>query len=158
MPWIAAGTKHWSQVIVLPLQKVSQKLVKANLRPKSFSLVLRLAFTRVWGTFCIGKTKTCDLWPVTYVLYLHLSSRKSFMFHLFVLIACWKVMKCEREFPEMKLSGAPKKLTPFSSALWPWRVRFCSFETNSLNLCPTSFVATGPDGKNASVQSSTTII
>ena len=29
-----AGTKHRSQVIVLPIQKVSQTLVKANLRPK----------------------------------------------------------------------------------------------------------------------------
>ena len=66
-------------------------------------------------------------------------------------------MKCEREFPEMELSVAPK-LTPFSSALCTRRIRFCLFETNSLNLCPTSFVATGPGGKNASVQSSTMII
>ena len=29
----AAGTKHRSQVIVLPIQKVSQTLVKANLGP-----------------------------------------------------------------------------------------------------------------------------
>ena len=28
-----AGTKHRSQVIVLPIQKESQTLVKANLRP-----------------------------------------------------------------------------------------------------------------------------
>ena len=48
---ITAGTKHRSQVIVLPIQKVSQTLVKAN----------RLAFTSVWDIFCIGKTMTCDL-------------------------------------------------------------------------------------------------
>ena len=35
-----AGTKHRSQVIVLPIQKVSQTLVKANLRPKNFCLGL----------------------------------------------------------------------------------------------------------------------
>ena len=32
----AKCTKHRSQVIVLPVQKVSQTLVKANLRPKNF--------------------------------------------------------------------------------------------------------------------------
>ena len=26
---------------------------------------LRLAFTSVWDTFWIGKTMTCDMWPVT---------------------------------------------------------------------------------------------
>ena len=50
---------HRSQVIVLPIHKVSQTLVKANLRPNF--LGLRLAFTSVWDTFCIGKTMTCDL-------------------------------------------------------------------------------------------------
>ena len=59
-----AGTKHRSQVIVLPIHKVSQILVNANLgliRPKPKYLGLRLAFTSVWDTFCIGKTITCDL-------------------------------------------------------------------------------------------------
>ena len=31
---LPAGTKHRSQVIVLPIQKVSQTPLKANLRPK----------------------------------------------------------------------------------------------------------------------------
>ena len=35
-----AGLKYRSQVIVLPIQKVSQTLVKANLRPKNFCLGL----------------------------------------------------------------------------------------------------------------------
>ena len=46
-------TDHMSQVIVLPIQKVSQTLVKANLSPKNFCLGLRLAFASVWDTFCI---------------------------------------------------------------------------------------------------------
>ena len=61
-------TGHRSQVIVLPIQKVSQTLVKANLRltlglvrPKQTFLGLRLAFKSVWYIFCIGKTMTCDL-------------------------------------------------------------------------------------------------
>ena len=50
-----------SQVIVLPIQKVSQTLVKANLWPKQNCLGLRLAFASVWDTFCInGKTLTCE--------------------------------------------------------------------------------------------------
>ena len=64
----SAGTKHRSQVIVLPIQKVSPTLVKANLRrnkiirPKQRILSVRLAlFTSVGDTFCIGKTMTCDL-------------------------------------------------------------------------------------------------
>ena len=64
----AAGTKHRSQVIVLPIQKASQILVKANLRPKNFCLGLRLDFTTIWDTFCIGKTMTCDLCFVPAVL------------------------------------------------------------------------------------------
>ena len=56
---VSPGTKHRSQVIVLPIQKVSPTLVKANLRLKK--LCLRLAFTSVGDTFCIGKTMTCDL-------------------------------------------------------------------------------------------------
>ena len=55
-------TGHMLQVIVLPIQKVSQTLVKANLRPKNCRLGGRLAFTSVWDTFCIGKTMTCDLY------------------------------------------------------------------------------------------------
>ena len=51
-----------SQVIVLPIQKISEALVKANLRPKNFCLGLTLPFTSVWDTFCIGKTMTCDLY------------------------------------------------------------------------------------------------
>ena len=46
---------HRSQVIVLPIQKISQTLVRAKF------LGLRLAFTSVWDTFCIGKTMTCEL-------------------------------------------------------------------------------------------------
>ena len=39
-----AGTKHRSQVIVLPIQKVSSTFIKANLRPKQMFLGLMLAF------------------------------------------------------------------------------------------------------------------
>ena len=39
-----AGTKHRSQVIVLPIQKVSSTFIKANLRPKQKFLGLMLAF------------------------------------------------------------------------------------------------------------------
>ena len=46
-------------------ERLSQTLVKANLRPKNFCLGLirpiRLAFTSVWDSFCIGETMTCDL-------------------------------------------------------------------------------------------------
>jgi len=52
--------KHRSQVDVLPIQKESPTLVKANLigliRPKQKFLGIRLAFTSVWDTFCIDKT------------------------------------------------------------------------------------------------------
>ena len=41
-------TGHRSQVIVLPTQKVSQTLVKANLRPKK---ILFRPNTSVWDTF-----------------------------------------------------------------------------------------------------------
>ena len=49
-----AGTKHRSQVIVLPIQKVSQPLVKANLRPKNFCLGLirpKVSFYKWLGYF-----------------------------------------------------------------------------------------------------------
>ena len=39
-----AGTKHRSQVIVLPIQKVSSTFIKACLRPKQKFLGLMLAF------------------------------------------------------------------------------------------------------------------
>ena len=58
-----AGLKYRSEVIVLPIQNVYQTLVKANLRPEQKLLGLRLPFTSVWDTFCIGKTMACDLWP-----------------------------------------------------------------------------------------------
>ena len=66
----SADTKHRSQVIVLPIQKVSQQLVKANLRPKNLclGLIRPNVSLSVWDTFCIGKTMTCDLWPMTYDL------------------------------------------------------------------------------------------
>ena len=53
-------------------RKYPKHILKANLRPKNIFLGLirpkvnfwdtRLA--SVWDTFCIGKTMTCDLWPV----------------------------------------------------------------------------------------------
>ena len=50
----AAGTKHRSQALVLPVQKVSQTLVKANLRPKNFCLGLirpKVSFYKCLGYF-----------------------------------------------------------------------------------------------------------
>ena len=56
-----AGTKHRSQVIVLPIQKQPLPFINANIRPKNFCLGLRLALMNVEDTFCIVKTMTCDL-------------------------------------------------------------------------------------------------
>ena len=61
-------TAHSSQVIVLPTRKYPkhlEKLTSGLIRPKLTFLDLRLAFKSVWDTFCIGKTRTCDLWPVS---------------------------------------------------------------------------------------------
>ena len=62
-----SGT-YKTQVVVLPIHKVFQTLVKDYLRPKQKFLGLRLAFTSVWDTFYIGKTMTCDLCDVLNIL------------------------------------------------------------------------------------------
>ena len=71
-PLQVQNTGYRSRVIVLPIQKVSQTLIKANLRPKNFCLGLikkfclglirpKVSFYNVWDTFCIVKAMTCDL-------------------------------------------------------------------------------------------------
>ena len=71
-PLQVQNTGHRSRVIVLQIQKVSQRLIKANLRPKNFCLGLiknfclglirpKVSFYNVWDTFCIVKAMTCDL-------------------------------------------------------------------------------------------------
>ena len=57
---LTADIFYRSQVIVLPIQKVSLTFMKANLRRKNFCLGLRSASMHVLDTFRIGKTMTCD--------------------------------------------------------------------------------------------------
>ena len=90
---IAAGLKyrsqvtgHLSQVIVLPIQKVSQTLVKANLRPKNFCLGLirpKVSFC-FWDTFCNGKTMNCDLYfsPVGLIVSFYVNARINGLYNL----------------------------------------------------------------------------
>ena len=56
-----AGTKHRSQFYQIEYRKYPTHLYELNLSPNQKFLGLRLAFTSVWDTFCIGKTMTCDL-------------------------------------------------------------------------------------------------
>ena len=65
--------KTWTRSIVLPIQKVSQTFIKANLRPKNFCLGLirpKVSFYKCLGYFCIGKAVTC----VLYLLGVHVLS------------------------------------------------------------------------------------
>ena len=79
--WDCVRTKHgpgvqgpllWTGSMVLPIflpiKKVFQTFVKANLRPKQKFLGLRLAFMNVWDTFCIGKTMNPVQRPLVHVL------------------------------------------------------------------------------------------
>ena len=60
-------TGHRLQVTdhCLPIQKVSWTFIKANLRPKQRLLGIMSASVNSYVCFCIVKTMTCDLWPVT---------------------------------------------------------------------------------------------